>query len=214
MTHLLFSRHFAFVANTLYLRPRLPALPLIGWPVPEYNVIVIMNYRSSIRVSLVNIPCYSNIFFMQVDLSWKNADILCWHLRAPHDRNDQEQENQRSFDAHHTFVKNNNKDNSQDSHVRALSYKSFNITKKIRVLWIDWAPAVFLRDSRLLTMCSLMVAYKAAYQVQEGSVIFLLRCQPYHYDELQPSQLHTFPFPRQRQGICFLSIGMSSMVSK
>ena len=63
-------------------------------------------------------------------------------------------------------------------------------------------------------MCSLALANKAAYQVQERSLIFLLRCQPYHYDELQPSQLHTFPFPRQRQGICSLSISMSSLVSK
>ena len=63
-------------------------------------------------------------------------------------------------------------------------------------------------------MCSLALENTIAYQVQEGCLIFLLRCQPYHYDELQPSQLHTFPFPRQRQGICFLSIGMSSMVSK
>ena len=112
------------------------------------------------------------------------------------------------------FIHKDLQDDSQDRHGKALSYKSFKMANRLRFLRIDCTPPVFLRDGRLLTMCSLALANKAAYQVQERSLIFLLRCQPYHYDELQPSQLHTFPFPRQRQGICSLSISMSSLVSK
>ena len=39
-----------------------------------------------------------------------------------------------------------------------------------KVLRIDGAPPVFLRDGRLLTMCSHELANEAAYQVEEGSL--------------------------------------------
>ena len=183
-----------------------------------------MTWSSWITEEVKECHCFpffviSTLFFMQVDLSWKNADIFVdtWELLTigtVTNRKIREALMRIMPLTTSTIVKINDKDIRQDWHVRALSYKSFRMTNRLRVLWIDWAPPVFLRDGRLLTMCSFALADKAAYQVQERSLIFLLRCQPYHYDELQPSQLHTFPFPRQRQGICFLSIGMSSMVSK
>ena len=81
------------------------------------------------------------------------------------------------------FIHKDLKDDSQDRHGKALSYKSFKMANTSRVLRIDGAPPVFLRDDRLLTMCSLALENTIAYQVQEGSLIFLLCCQPYHYEE-------------------------------
>ena len=55
-------------------------------------------------------------------------------------------------------------------------------------------------------MCSLALANKTAYQVQEGSLIFLLRCQPYHFEELLPSQLRIFPFQSKELFLVSLTI--------